>query len=202
METSSPSPPPAVGADHARSKRLVRHRAPLWKPLSAIKVDVALRRLKPYANDGCFNVPDALYAVQQITATPLTARAANLPSIVSASWHQVAGVNRVLYSKNVPTATQILGIYHELGHMVLGHGADTGERHSQLEALTPSISPELAARLMRARSPGLVQVPEEWEAERFARKLFRWSLRLMIEFSSTDLDNAFGLARPGGDLPW
>lgn len=89
----------------------------------------------------------------------------------SGLWLPSARTDYVFYDRAAsPTRReQIIG--HELGHLLLGHTAHLGNAPAGLiEALAPSLSPELARRFL-ARTG--YQVEEEATAEEFGTRLVR-----------------------------
>lgn len=143
-------------------------------------------------------IPTLIAATAERIGRPIQLESAPLPARISAAWSSMDAHELIEYADSVPPSTAFIGILHELGHMLCGHSTEVEFTHGFAE-LTPSINPELAARLLR-RNRSLVHLPnrEEAEAELYARIMYRRALRAYSINLASPGNRAFNLAAP----PW
>ncbi|MFE1595637.1 hypothetical protein [Nocardia sp. NPDC058705] len=144
-------------------------------------------------------VPTLVDGISKRLKRRIEITAAPLPQRISAAWTSTVSIEFIEYSHSVPPAAALLGILHEIGHILCGHGTQVEAQHSNLTALAPSLSPELSARLLRRTSSQIVlSTREEAEAELYARIIYRRILRAYAIECASPGSRAFNLAA----TPW
>ncbi|BEP13861.1 hypothetical protein acdb102_21720 [Acidothermaceae bacterium B102] len=103
-------------------------------------------------------------------------------------WIPTAVADYVFFDRKATPSRREAIVGHELGHLVFDHAARLEDASDDLlKALAPSVSPELARRIL-ARGRSTYGDDEEFLAETFATALIRSGSRRRAGAGDTELD--------------